>query len=127
MLKIENYNKRLKNSLKKKIEFMRLRYEKCMASKIFTDATSKIKEQYINLDLKIKSIENSIKLKVKDLKTKEIKLISKLDTLSPLKTLSRGFCIAEMDNRTIKNASELKADDIISLKFTDGQKKTKVI
>ena len=127
VLKIENYNKRLKNSLQKKIEYMKLRYEKCMASKVFTDATARIKEQYINLDLKIKSLENSIKLKVKDLKTKEVELISKLDTLSPLKTLSRGFCVAKLNEKTIKSYKSLKTNDIIDLKFADGEAKTKVI
>ena len=127
VLKIENYNKRLKNSLQKKIEYMKLRYEKCMASKVFTDATGRIKEQYINLDLKIKSLENSIKLKVKDLKTKEVELISKLDTLSPLKTLSRGFCVAKLNEKTIKSYRSLKTNDIIDLKFADGEAKTKVI
>ena len=125
--KIESYNNRLKNSLKKKIELMRLRYEKCMNSKVFTDATSKINEQYINLDLKIKIMENSIKNKIKDLKTKEIELISKLDTLSPLKTLTRGFCIAEIDGKTVKSVFNLKTDDVLNLKFSDGEKKTKVI
>ena len=127
VLKIENYNKRLKNSLQKKIEYMKLRYAKCMASKVFTDATARIKEQYINLDLKIKSLENSIKLKVKDLKTKEVELISKLDTLSPLKTLSRGFCVAKLNEKTIKSYKSLKTNDIIDLKFADGEAKTKVI
>ncbi len=126
-IKINGYNDRLKTSLKKKIEFMKLRYEKCMASKVFTDSTSKIKEQYINLDLKIKSMENSIKNKLKDVKTKEIELISKLDTLSPLKTLTRGYCIAELDGKTVKSVSNLKVDDILNLKFSDGEKKTKVI
>lgn len=125
--KIEGYNNRLKTSLKKKIEFMRLRYEKCMTSKVFTDATARIKEQYINLDIKIKSMENSIMNKLKDAKTKEIELVSKLDTLSPLKTLTRGFCIAEFNGKTVKSASSLKTDDIINLKFSDGEKKTIVM
>ncbi len=127
VLKINNYEIRLKSSLKKQIEYMKLRYEKCMASKAFTDATGKIKEQYISVDLKIKSMENSIKLKLKDLRTKEIKIISKLDTLSPLKTLTRGFCISELNGKTVKSFKELKKDDIVDLKFSDGEKKAKVI
>ena len=63
--KLETYNQRYKTSLKKKIEFMKLRYQKCMSSKVFTDPTAKIKEQYINLDITIKSLENLIKNKVR--------------------------------------------------------------
>ena len=70
--KIETYNQRYKISLKKKIEFMKMRYQKCMASKVFTDPTSRIKEEYIKLDLKIKEIENLIIIKEKDLKNNAI-------------------------------------------------------
>ena len=125
--KLETYNQRYKTSLKKKIEFMKLRYQKCMSSKVFTDPTAKIKEQYINLDIIIKNLENLITNKVKDSKTKSIELISKLDTLSPLKTLTRGYSIVQKDGKTIKSVKELKTNDMLSIRFTDGEIKTKVL
>ena len=125
--KLEIYNQRYKISLKKKIEFMKLRYQKCMSSKVFTEPTAKIKEQYINLDIIIKNLENLITNKVKDAKTKSIELISKLDTLSPLKTLTRGYSIAQKDGKTIKSVKELKTNDELDIRFTDGEVKTKVL
>ena len=125
--KLETYNQRYKTSLKKKIEFMKLRYQKCMSSKVFTDPTAKIKEQYINLDIIIKNLENLITNKVKDSKTKSIELISKLDTLSPLKTLTRGYSIVQKDGKTIKSVKELKINDVLGIRFTDGEIKTKVL
>ena len=125
--KLETYNQRYKTSLKKKIEFMKLRYQKCMSSKVFTDPTAKIKEQYINLDIIIKNLENLITNKVKDSKTKSIELISKLDTLSPLKTLTRGYSIVQKDVKTIKSVKELKTNDMLGIRFTDGEIKTKVL
>ena len=125
--KIETYRNRYKNSLKKKIEYMNLRYQKCMASKAFTDPTSKIKELYIQLDNQIKSLENNVTNKVKDLKTNMVEIVSKLDTLSPLKTLTRGYAIAEKNDKTIKSVKDIKKDDIIDLKFVDGKVETKVI
>ena len=125
--KLETYNQRYKISLKKKIEFMKLRYQKCMSSKVFTEPTAKIKEQYINLDIIIKNLENLITNKVKDAKTKSIELISKLDTLSPLKTLTRGYSIAQKDGKTIKSVKELKTNDELDIRFTDGKIKTKVL
>lgn len=125
--KLETYNQRYKISLKKKIEFMKLRYQKSMSSKAFTDPTAKIKEQYINLDIIIKNLENLITNKVKDSKTKSIELISKLDTLSPLKTLTRGYSIAQKDGKTIKSVKELKTNDVLGIRFTDGEVKTKVL
>ena len=118
--KLETYNQRYKISLKKKIEFMKLRYQKSMSSKAFTDPTAKIKEQYINLDIIIKNLENLITNKVKDSKTKSIELISKLDTLSPLKTLTRGYSIVQKNGKTIKSVKELKTNDMLGIRFTDG-------
>jgi exodeoxyribonuclease VII large subunit len=125
--KLETYNQRYKNSLKKKIEFMKLRYQKCMASKAFTDPTSKIKEQYINLDIMIKKLETLTTNKIKDLKTKSVELISKLDTLSPLKTLTRGYSIAQKQGKTIKSVKEIKKDDTLDIRLIDGEVKTKVL
>ena len=125
--KLETYNQRYKISLKKKIEFMKLRYPKSMSSKAFTDPTAKIKEQYINLDIIIKNLENLITNKVKDSKTKSIELISKLDTLSPLKTLTRGYSIVQKNGKTIKSVKELKTNDMLGIRFTDGEVKTKVL
>ena len=125
--KLETYNQRYKISLKKKIEFMKLRYQKSMSSKAFTDPTAKIKEQYINLDIIIKNLENLITNKVKDSKTKSIELISKLDTLSPLKTLTRGYSIVQKKGKTIKSVKELKTNDMLGIRFTDGEVKTKVL
>lgn len=125
--KIITYQNRYKTALIKKIEIMKLRYNKTMASRVFTAPLAKVNEQYQNLDLIIKKLENVIKEKINETKNKEIKLISKLDTLSPLKTLTRGYSIVEKDDKIIKSVKDLKTNDILDLKFTDGKVKTKVI
>ena len=60
--KINSYQNRSRNALKKKIELMRLRYEKCIKSRVFTDSTRKIKEQYMIIDTYIKRLESKIKI-----------------------------------------------------------------
>ncbi len=125
--KLESYKNRCRISLKKKIELMRLRYEKCMTSRVFTDPTRKIKDQYIILDDYIKRMENQVKNVQKVSQTRFVELATKLDTLSPLKTLTRGYIIAEKDNKIIKSAKQLKQNDEIELKFQDGKQKAKII
>lgn len=128
IMNLEKYNNRLKNSLKKKIELMRLRYEKCMASRVFREPLQKINERYISIDMLVKQIQNSINNKIKDDKTKMIELITKLDTLSPLKTLTRGFCLATTNNgKIIKSVKKLKKDDELVLRFNDGNTNVKVL
>ena len=118
--KIISYEDRLRNSLIKKVELMRLRYEKCMSSVVFKEPTRKINDNYLKIDKHIKQLENLIKQKCKTEKTKYIELVSKLDALSPLKTLSRGYTITEKDNKIIKSKSDLNTGDTINLKFIDG-------
>lgn len=128
IMNLEKYNNRLKNSLKKKIELMRLRYEKCMASRVFREPLQKINERYISIDILVKQIQNSINNKIKDDKTKMIELITKLDTLSPLKTLTRGYCLATTNNgKIIKSVKKLKKDDELVLRFNDGNTNVKVL
>ena len=120
--KIETYQDRLRNSLIKKLELMNLRYEKCMSSSVFKEPLRKINDNYIKLDNCIKQIENSIKVKHEKEKTKYIELIAKLDALSPLKTLYRGYSITEKNNKVIKSKEELKTNDLIEISFIDGKK-----
>ncbi len=124
--KIETYENRLRISLKKKIELMRLQYEKCMNSRVFTAPMQKIEDNYLKVDSYIKKMEHSIKSKINDKKNNYIELVSKLDALSPLKTLTRGYCIAENNGVVIKSVKQISKDDEIELKFNDGKVNAKV-
>jgi len=120
--KIETYQDRLRNSLIKKLELMNLRYEKCMSSSVFKEPLRNINDNYLKVDTYIKKLENIIKTKQKEEKTKYIELIAKLDALSPLKTLYRGYSITEKNNKVIKSKEELKTNDLIEIRFIDGKK-----
>ncbi len=126
-IKLENYKTRYKLALKKKVEFMRLQYEKCMARRVFKEPLQEIHEKYIRLDMVVKTIQNTIIHRYKDSKNEMINMISKLDTLSPLKTLTRGYSIAQRDGKIVRSAKDLQQEDEITLRFIDGQKKAKII
>ena len=125
--KINVYQNRLRMSLVKKVEIMKLRYEKCMNSRVFKEPTRNINDNYLRIDSYIKRLENTIKIKQKEEKTKYIELISKLDALSPLKTLTRGYAIVETDHKIIKSSTQLNTGDKIKLRFSDGQKNAEIL
>ena len=125
--KINLYNKRLRLALKKKTELMRLRYEKCMTSRVFKDPLKTVNDNYLKIDSYVKSLVNNIKMKQKDSTSKYIELVTKLDTLSPLKTLTRGYSLTEFNGKIVKSAKDLKKDNEIDIKFYDGTKRSKVI
>ena len=120
--KINNYQNRYRLALKKKIELMKLRYEKCMKSRVFTDPMRKIRDMDVTLDSYVQRLENKIKIMQKDNKASYIELVTKLDTLSPLKTLTRGYSLTEKDNKIVKSVNELNKNDKVKLKFHDGEK-----
>lgn len=106
---------------------MKLRYEKCMSSRVFKEPLRDINDNYLKVDTFIKKLENIIKVKQKEEKTKYIELVSKLDTLSPLKTLTRGYSIVEEDGKIIKSVKELKTGDKIDIRLVDGKKQAEIL
>ena len=119
--KINSYQDRLRMALIKKVQFMRLRYEKCMASSVFKEPTRKINENYIKIDMYIKQLEGFIREKQKQEKVRYTELVSKLDALSPLKTLIRGYSITQKGNEIVKSKDQLHKDDDIKIRFFDGE------
>ena len=95
--KINTYKNRLRLALSKKYEMLKLRYEKSMSSSVFKEPRRMVNDRAILLDQYIKKLEVAINNKRQSEKEKYVKLVSKLDTLSPLKTLTRGYSIIEKD------------------------------
>lgn len=119
--------KRLKMALKRKTEVMRLRYEKCMNSRVYKEPLEKINNYYLQVDSLVKEIVNITEKKLKDSKLDAVRLITKLDTLSPLKTLTRGYTLTECEGKVVTKAQELEKDMIVDIRFQDGSKRAKVM
>ena len=58
---------------------------------------------------------------------KYLQLISKLETLSPLLTLKRGYTMTKLNNKVLTSSKETKKGDKLEIEFSDGIVKTEVI
>ncbi len=125
--KINTYNSRMRLSLKKKLDFMKLKYEKIMSSNIFKEPYKKINDNRMEIDRCVRIIGNCIKSKYKETRLMFNEKVSRLDNISPLKTLTRGYCLTEKNGEIIKSKNELKKDDEIEITFFDGIKNAKVM
>lgn len=125
--KIAVTEERTRQALKKKMELLKLKYNNIMKSKAFMDPLKIINDNYLRLDNNIKEITNIIKLKQKDSEKKFGLIVSKLDALSPLKTLSRGYAIIEKESNIVKSCNDLKDGDVVKLMLADGRKDAKII
>ncbi|MBQ4110398.1 MAG: exodeoxyribonuclease VII large subunit [Clostridia bacterium] len=74
------------------------------------------------------NLSNSFKNKLNKEKQRTAVAVSKLDALSPLKIIKKGYAYVEnSDNKIITSSSQLKKNDKISLYFADGKKECEVL
>ena len=119
--KINNNKNQLSILLLKKLEFMNSRLEKIKNNKIFREPSVLFSQKYLNLDSLTKDLESKTSKIIKEKELLFTKLSTKLDALSPLKTLSRGYLIAtDSDEKVLKSISQLKENQNININFSDG-------
>ncbi len=106
---------------------MKLRYEKCMSLRVFREPMQNINEKYMLVDIGVRNIREYMMNKLKSEKSRQMELISKLDALSPLKTLARGYSIVQSGTNVIKSSKDLKQGDEISIRFSDGNTNAKIL
>lgn len=121
--KLDKYNNRFGIALTKRVELMRLQYAKVMNLKVFKEPLFRIQDEYLKLDKNIKTIYDKTVEKYKQANFEFKNIIAKLDTLSPLKTLLRGYAIAQIEGKVVKSVKKLSNKDEINLKFIDGEAK----
>ncbi len=126
-IKLSSYNNRYKVALKKQVEYKRLKYEKCMTRRVFKEPLQRINESYLQVDTQTKNIENKFKLKIMQKRSEFQNVVEKIDALSPLKTLSRGYSIMEKNGKIIKSKKELNIGDEVNIKLYEGTTKAKII
>ncbi len=126
-IKLNSYNNRYKVALKKQLEYKRLKYEKCMTRRVFKEPLQRINESYLHVDTQAKNIENKFKLKIMQKRSEFQNVVEKIDALSPLKTLSRGYSIMEKNGKIVKSKKELNIGDEVNIKLYEGTTKAKII
>lgn len=124
---IRNYQNRFRVALRKNVEFKKLRFEKCMQSRAYKEPTQGINERYIYLDNIIKNIVTNINNKLIVSKKDFANHVTKLDALSPLKTLARGYSITTKDDKVVKSVKDLRSGDKVSIKFCDGERQANIV
>ena len=96
---------------------------------IFSNTLERLKFNLINLtnikEKELLKIKNSYILKnpyqLLDKKSnKYLQIISKLETLSPLLTLKRGYTMTKVNDKVVKSSKDLKKGDNITIDFSDG-------
>ena len=103
---------------------------------LFSNLVEKLKYNLVHLTtLKEKNlirVKNSYVLQkpyqlIDKKSNKYLQIISKLETLSPLLTLKRGYTISKINNKVVDSCKKIKMDDVLNIEFHDGTIDAKVI
>jgi len=120
--KFDNVNKRLKLLLKKKIDTCIQRYSSVASSRVLNDPNYLIDNRQLLLDYSFEKLCSSYEASFKSYVNSFEKLSAKLDALSPLKIMSRGYLFAKSDDGNIvKSVMDISTGDTIHLELSDGK------
>lgn len=118
---------RLTNAINKIIENRRLQLKIYAEKQVLRDPMFKVNEKGMQLDGILRMFENAAKTAVAEKRQSLGFMVSKLDGLSPLNTLNRGFSVAkDCEGKVIKSVADVKSGDNISVIVSDGQIKATV-
>ena len=86
-----------------------------------------INKYRMQIDKDIMISKNAIDMKIEKYRSICIKNIAKLDALSPLKTLTRGYSVVEnVDGKIVKKVSDVNKNDDLCVILQDGKIQVKV-
>ena len=124
--KLDSYIDTLNKYITNLINDYRNRLDNIKSSYVLKNplATYEVKREKLNnlQELLNKEINNVISLS----KHKYEIMINKLELLSPLNILGKGYSLVTLDGKTIKSSKEVKNNDILNIRMSEGQIKAEV-
>lgn len=104
-----------------------LRLKVCTDKLKILNPVSLIDEKLNTVDLLCTEITRLVENKLNEQYNCFSLICAKLDSLNPLRVLSRGYSIATKDGKIVKTVGQVSTGDKITLKFSDGQKECEVL
>ena len=111
----------LKRALVGRIQQDRQFLLQLMKSPSMRHPVDRINEKKMDLELLKRNLENGIEKKLETEKGKLSLICGKMDALSPLMVLSRGYSITrDIQENIVKSVAQLQAGDELDIVFSDG-------
>ncbi len=120
--RLKHDQNRLIAALNQKMRNSRELLVRYRSAKVLNDPKAFTDKSFMLLDHLTQSLRQSIDYLRRDQKMKVASLIGKLDALSPLKIMNRGFALAQTnDGQPINSITQISENEVISLRFKDGK------
>ena len=118
--KLNKYNSLLKNGLLLKYNGQKVKFDALANKSILSKPFNITESRNETVDRLFDKMLNAYKGIISQEKSRYVSDVAKLDALSPLKVLSRGYSIAEVNGKVIKSANDISNGDKFKLKLSDG-------
>ena len=103
------------------VEQARHRLEQVEKSRIFHQPQDILLEKCMLLDQISNDLVSAYHRKLFEPRKKLAEMAAKLDALSPLKVLARGYTVARTKDKTIRSTEDVALGDTLSLQVSDGK------
>lgn len=120
--KFGNVYRRMFQQSMRIIERGRMRVDRCKESTVLKNPIRGIDDERQHLDSLSYMFETSCKKIIEKKKREIAEGAARLDGLSPLGTLNRGYSLAKTaDGRVVRSVSQVRAGDMVRVRVTDGE------
>ncbi|HOV12790.1 MAG TPA: exodeoxyribonuclease VII large subunit [Spirochaetota bacterium] len=125
---ISSYKLRIEAGFNNYIEKIFSRFERCENERLTTLFERIYEEKNLNYSYSNDKFTNFFKNSYENSKKRFIKIAEKLNNLSPLSVLSRGYSlVTDVEGNVIKSSKDLKKDETLYIKLNSGKIKAGII
>lgn len=117
---LEQISARLRQQAKRELTLARTKLARFEGSRALGDPMNLLEDRRQQLDGMTQNLINGLTNRLSTEKTRFAATAAKLDALSPLKVLGRGYGIPQKEGRIVLSAKELKPEDEFMLQLRDG-------
>lgn len=123
---LDDRKRYLNSVIRNQIEILKKELEKRENSYSIKNFSRELENKNQELVDREERLKRAFQHKINEIKNSLDRRVHKVITLNPLETLKRGYSVVTKENEIIKSVKNIKIDDEIAIKVTDGIIKGKV-
>jgi exodeoxyribonuclease VII large subunit len=126
--RVRSYHQRLRHAAQRRVAWLRARYDGIVAQRPFRRPFDMIHDRSRRLDELALHSQRALRRIVQDRESRLARLAGKVESLSPLAVLARGYTITQnaATKAVVREASSLRVGQLILTRFASGEAVSKV-
>lgn len=117
---LDDRKRYLNSVIRNQIEILKKELEKRENSYSIKNFSRELENKNQELVEREERLKRAIQYQLNEIKNSLDRRVHKVITLNPLETLKRGYSVVTKDNKIIKSVKNIKIEDEIAIKVTDG-------